>query len=268
MAEPLQNSFANGEILIEVEDNGLARMTLNRPASRNAITLAMWSSFAEAMDRLDRDETVKAIVITGAGNKAFSGGADISEFPKTYGTRESTMVYTGAVADGQAAIAAARKPVIAEIRGACVGGGCGVALCCDLRFAAPDSRFGITPAKLGLSYNFPDTRRLVNAVGPSKAKDILFSGRLLDAEEALRIGLIDRIVAADRLAEEVTAYATRLTTLARSSLRVAKATINSIADGDVGPSDELMEMYWESFAGEDFKEGFTAFLEKRKPNFR
>ncbi len=263
-----QNSFAGGDILIDIGSNGIARVTLNRQASRNAITFTMWQSFEAVMARLVLDETVKVIVFTGSGNRAFSGGADISEFPKTYATPENTRQFADTVANRQGAIAACRKPVIAEIRGACVGGGCGIALCCDLRFAAPESRFGITPANLGPAYSFTDTKKLVNAVGVSRAKDILFSGLLIDAPEALRLGLIDRVIPEDLLTAEVTAYAMRLTKRARCSLQVAKATINSIAAGDTEPSEALLDMYWDSFTGDDLKEGYAAFIEKRKPNFR
>ena len=167
----------------------------------------------------------------------------------------------------QAAVAALPFPVIAEIRGACFGGGCSLALHCDLRFADETARFAITPAKLGLAYSFEDTRRLVSAVGPAKAKDILCSGRTLSSGEALRIGLIDFVHPSAELGDAVAEYASQLSGVSQSSIQVAKATVDSIAAGADGADAQLHAAFEATFSGPDFAEGCAAFREKRKPVF-
>jgi enoyl-CoA hydratase/carnithine racemase len=227
----------------------------------------MWQGISEIADDIVADKKTRVLVISGDGDKAFSAGADIAEFPKTYQTAESTQTYNAAVRLAQAKVAALPLPVIAEIRGICFGGGCGLALHCDLRFAETGARFAITPARLGLAYSFADTARLVTAVGPARAKDILFSGRTLLADEALDIGLIDRIVAPDVLAKTVAEYAAALAGLSQISIRTAKQTVEAISAGATQQSDELQAAIEATFSGADFSEGYAAFLEKRKPDF-
>ena len=173
-------------------------LTLNRPDKRNALNHDMWRSIPGLLAEASEARDAKALIITGAGG-AFAAGADISEFETVYATPESAAAYSSAIATALDRLAAFPKPTLAKIRGACVGGGCGIALACDIRFAARGARFGITPGKLGLVYTLSDTNRLVEAVGVSTAKDILFSGRLLDGEEALRTGLINQLTEPDDL---------------------------------------------------------------------
>lgn len=252
---------------LRLERGRISRLVLARPEVRNALTQAMWEGIAEAADRVARDDAVRVLVVTGEGDKAFSGGADIAEFPTTYATPEAAAAYNGAVRRAQAAIAALPIPVIAEVRGACFGGGCGLALHCDLRFAARSARFAITPARLGLAYSFDDTARLVALVGPARAKDVLMSGRALPADEALAIGMADRVVADGELADTVQAYAEGLAALSPASIRVAKATVEEIAAGRTAPSTEVRAAFEATFSGPDFAEGYAAFMEKRKPDF-
>ncbi|NKB26123.1 MAG: enoyl-CoA hydratase [Rhodobacteraceae bacterium] len=246
----------------------IAQLTLCRPQARNALTRAMWDGLAEAAARINANDPTRVLVISGEGDKAFSAGADIAEFPETYATKATTDAYNGAVRQAQAAIAAVAMPTIAEVRGACFGGGCGLALHCDLRFAAETARFAITPARLGLAYSFEDTARLVTHVGAARAKDILMSGRVVCASEALGIGLVDRVLPDADLAAAVADYANSLAALSKDSIRIAKMTINAIAKGDAAPSPEFRQAFEATFAGPDFAEGSRAFMEKRAPKFK
>lgn len=244
----------------------MAELVLNRPAKRNAITSAMWIAIPELLAPLADDVGVKLLVVRGEGG-SFAAGADIGEFEEVYSTRERAEHYSRSIGRALDTLAAFPKPTIARIDGACVGGGCGVALSCDLRFAAEGSRFAITPAKLGLTYTLNDTKRLIDAVGVSNAKDILYSGRLLDAEEAFRIGLINRRVAAEDLDATIATYAEGLEATSSHSARMTKKIVSLIRSGVDADTDETRQIFLDAFQGEDFQEGYRAFLEKRKPNF-
>ena len=260
-------SFAGGALTVAVAD-GFATVTLNRPETRNALTAGMWRALPEVAARLAADEGVRAVLIRGAGERAFSGGADIAEFPEVYATAESARAYNDAVRAGQDAVARLPMPVVAVVFGACVGGGCGLALSCDLRFAAEGARFGIPPARLGAAYSFADTRQLVELVGPARAKDILFSGRLLPAEEALRIGLCDRVLPEAALVAEAEGYARAVADLSAVSVRTSKRMVRAILDGADAETAEHRGWLDAAFASDDFAEGYAAFLEKRPPRFR
>jgi len=262
----VERAFADEGLRLS-HSGAVARLTLNRPEARNALTFAMWRALPEVAEMLASDRNCRVLVLTGKGEKAFSAGADIAEFPETYATPETARNYNAAVRSAQAAISELPFPVIAEIRGVCFGGGCGLAMHADLRFAAHDATFAITPAKLGLAYSFADTRRLVSLAGPAHAKDILFSGRVLSAKEALRIGLIDRAVAPEDLCRTVDDYSQTLSHLSATSIRLAKATIEAISRGETEASDELRRDFEAAFGGPDFTEGYSAFMEKRKPDF-
>ncbi len=245
--------------------DGIGRLTLNKPEKKNALSLAMWRAIPERVAEAAA-ANVKVLIVAGAGD-AFAAGADISEFAEVYATPESSAAYTHAVQTANVALERIPMPTIAMVRGPCVGGGCGLALACDLRFAEPGARFGITPGKLGLAYTLADTKRLADAVGLPRAKDVLFSGRLIAADEALRMGLCDRVVSADALEAETTAYARTLAENSGVSLRTMKAILGAIADGADADTPETARLYLDAFAGADFKEGYRAFLEKRKPRF-
>lgn len=253
--------------LMLVREGAIARLVLNRPAKHNAINLDVWHSLPRIAAEIDADPAIKAVVVTGAGGKAFSSGADIGEFAEVYATPESSRAYNDAVRAGFHAVERLSKPTVAMIQGVCVGGGCGLALNCDLRFAAAGARFGITPAKLGLVYSFADTKRLVDTVGPARAKDILFSGRLVEAEEALRIGLIDRLLPAEALEAATLDYVTGLTALSQYTIRATKRIVQEMVDGADAETPDARRLFDESFAGIDFREGYAAFLDKRKPGF-
>jgi enoyl-CoA hydratase/carnithine racemase len=246
-------------------DGRLARLRLQRPARHNAISAAMWRALPDLCREIDADPEVAAVIVEGEG--AFSAGADITEFGTVFADADSTAAYNEAVRAGLAAVEGLARPSIALVRGLCVGGGCGLALACDLRFAGATARLGITPARLGLAYGFADTRRLVATVGPARAKDMLFSGRLLDAAEALAIGLVDRVLPDDAVESAALDYASGLADRAPLSLRAAKRMIEAIMAGADSDTAETVALYDAAYRSADFREGQAAFAERRPPRF-
>jgi len=243
-----------------------AEIVLNRPAKRNAVTLAMWAAIPGLVAEAAAGDAVRLLVLTGAGDH-FAAGADIAEFKTTYATRDAALENQAVMARAMAALEDFPKPSLAVIRGACVGGGCALALGCDLRFASEDARFGITPAKLGLAYGVSDTRRLIAAVGPSAAKRILFTGQFIDAREALRLGLIDAAHAPNNLDAAVDAFESALSAASGFTARAVKRVAAMIRDGTVDDNDESRALFADAFEGADFREGAAAFLAKRTPDF-
>ena len=227
----------------------------------------MWQDLLALAARLSGDAAIKVALITGAGDAAFSAGADIREMEQGLSDPPAMQRMQQAVLDAQAAWERLPIPTIAVIRGACTGGGCGLALACDLRLATPDAFFAIPPAKLGLAYSLADTKRLYDLVGPSRAKEILFTGRRVLAEEALALGLINEIIPADALESRAVALAREIAGNAGNSVRAAKAVVNMISDGAHAETAESKRYYDESFSSPGFLEGARAFLEKRPPRF-
>jgi enoyl-CoA hydratase/carnithine racemase len=249
-----------------VIDGTIGRLVLNRPDKRNAISRAMWRAIPDAVARLEADAAVRVIVLQGEGDH-FAAGADISEFDEVYGTRETAAAYAADLAGAMDALSTGSKPRIAMIRGVCVGGGVALAMCCDLRFAAEGARFAVTPARLGIAYSFEDTRRLVACVGASAARDLLFSGRMLDTEEALRMRLLDFVFPADALETSVLAYANLVAANSPATIAVARDFIGRATGGQQGEDAATREAYLRILEGRDFQEGKAAFGEKRKPRF-
>ena len=247
-------------------DRERAVLTLNRPARKNALTQAMWAGLPDVLAGLAREPRAKVLVIRGAGGM-FAAGADILEFETAYATPDSARAYFRQVAEAMDALARFEKPTLALIEGDCIGGGLGLALCCDLRFASGTARLALTPARLGLAYSLEDTRRLVQAVGPSMAKDILFTGRRIGAEEGLRIGLVDALLPAAEIEGAVFARADEIAAASQWSVRRAKAMIARIQAGQVSDTEETRGWLVEATEGEDFQEGFSAFRAKRTPVF-
>lgn len=256
----------SGDIFLKVE-NGIATIYLNRPAKRNAITYEMWTEIPQLMEQCEMDPSIKVIIFKGINDIAFSAGADISEFRYLRNTVEGAEKYTEATIIAEKAIMDVSKPTIALIQGYCVGGGCEIAVACDFRFSDFNGKFGITPAKLGIVYSTPGTKNLVDLVGPSKTKDILYSGRLLDAEEALRIGLIDRVYSQEDVEKETYKYAKLLCKNAQLSIRGSKHVVREVLQGATIDSEETEDLIKKSYVSSDYKEGVRAFLEKRKPRF-
>ena len=254
------------EIRVE-RDDAIATVVLNKPESHNAISLGMYRRIPDEFAALDADPEIKVIVVRGAGTKSFASGADISEFEKERGNAEAARGYNEKVAGAEHAIEGLPKPTIAMVHGYCIGGGCGIALACDLRFADERSRFGITPAKLGLVYSLESTKRLVDVVGPSRAKWILFSGQHVYADDALRLGLIDELVPADDLEKQTYEFARLVTTRAQFSVRSAKRIVDLVLAGQTEDDDITTDIRNSSFDTEDYAEGVRSFLEKRNPRF-
>ncbi len=257
--------FAEGGLRLDL--GRVARLTLCRPAARNAISFAMWNGLREAMAYISNTVTIRVLIVTGKGNKAFSAGANITEFPKTYETAAASATYNEAVHRAQAALAELSIPTIAEVRGVCFGGGCGLAMHCDLRFVSETALFAITPSRLGLAYPFEETARLVSLVGPARSKDILMSARVIKAQEALAIGLVNRVMPESDLGKSVLDYAVGLASLSRSSIQIAKQTVEAITHGEKSASTQLKSAIESTFSGPDFSEGYAAFIEKRVPKF-
>jgi enoyl-CoA hydratase/carnithine racemase len=258
---PRDEAPGSGEHLRLEIGGALAVLTIDRPAKRNALSLRMWSALPGLMARVAAEESVRVLVIRGTDH--FSAGADIAEFGTLRADAEGAARYSAAVHAAERAIATLGKPTIAAITGNCIGGGCELALACDLRIAAADARFGITPAKLGIVYNFTSTKRLVDAVGPAWAKQILFTGDIIDAATALRIGLVNELAPPDRAIELANTIAGR----SRVSVRGAKTIVDRIVAGQVEEDDAVRALYLESATSRDYAEGVRAFLEKRTPLF-
>ncbi len=260
-------SDKNGVIYTDYKD-GIGYLVLNRPDKRNAMLQTMWEAIPKAVANLDANPDVRVIIVTGSSDKAFCAGADLAELEEIATSAERRESNRLAIRNAQRSLARAEKPTIAQIWGACVGGGCGLAIHCDMRFAAQGSKFGITPAKLGLVYPLNDTKQLVDLVGPSKAKSILFSAGKMDADEALSIGLIDRVFQSYDLEGETFAFAQQIAKQSQYSVRMMKKFIQRVLDGQLDDDAETAAIFGDAHEGLDATEGVRAFLEKRAPVFK
>jgi enoyl-CoA hydratase/carnithine racemase len=255
---------------IVVEQQGaVATVVFNRPQVRNAISLAMWVEIERVTQGLVKDDSVRAIVYRGAGTQAFASGADISEFEENRKDTATSLRYNEATGAAYSAIRECPKPTIAMIYGFCIGGAMGLAMACDLRFAAEGAKFGIPAARLNIIYPSEAIGQLVDLVGPGYAKDILYSARTLDAREALGIGLIQRLVPEGELERMTSEYLEGVTTNAPQSVRGSKQAIQFYLAGFTEERRQrLRDLAREAFESQDYKEGTRAFLEKRRPKFQ
>lgn len=253
-------------IRTEVSD-GIGELILNKPERRNALSSDMWEAIPGLVRQLEDDPAVKSVIIHGGTAGAFAAGADISEFETIYATPESAKHSADLISDAIKSLAQCKKPVIAAIDGACVGGGVSVALAADIRVAGEGAKFAVTPAKLGLVYPVDDTRRLIETVGVPAAKDILLTGRLFLSDEAYRMGLVTRLVAKGDALSAARELAAQISANSLWSHRATKRTFEAVKAGwhDDGP--EAKALFLESFANEDFAEGYSAFLAKRPAKF-
>jgi enoyl-CoA hydratase/carnithine racemase len=250
------------------KDGRVGSMIFNNPERHNAVSFEMWQAAARILDDFAADPEVRVVVLTGAGGKAFVSGADISKFDDERATREAVERYNAATERIYSTVYAFPKPTIAGIQGYCIGGGLGLAVACDLRFCTQGSRFALPAAKLGLGYGFSGLQRFINTIGPSNTKDIFFSARQLGAEEALRMGLVNRVVGDGELAAAVKEYADGVAANAPLTVSAIKQISTEVlkpeGERDLARSAELVAR---CFASQDYIEGRTAFMEKRKPNF-
>jgi enoyl-CoA hydratase/carnithine racemase len=242
-----------------------ARIVLNRPERRNAITSAMWRALPAIRSAIEAREDLLVTLVEGEGEH-FSAGADIAELGDAYRDAASTRDYGDALQDGLKALMDLDRPTIAVIRGVAIGGGLALALACDLRFCAADAHLAITPAKLGLIYGHAETRRLIELIGPSRAKDLLFTARRIETDEALAIGLIDRRVET-ALQETALGYARGLADMSQMSIRGGKRAIDAIAAGLTQETPPFRALTEAAAFGPDFAEGRAAFAAKRTAKF-
>lgn len=249
-------------------DGGVATLTIDQPSKRNAMTFDMWKSLPCLVARAETDPSVRVIAISGAGDRAFCAGADISQFGERRSSAEAVAAYDAAVTAGNAALAGAEKPTVAVISGICFGGGFGLAMCCDLRIAASDSRFRIPAARLGLGYSFVNVDRLVKKLGMGPVADLLLSARIIDASEAAQLGIANSVFGRDTFRADAAAYVERIAANAPLTLRAIKRALIEIArpeaERDVGAVEALVAA---CFASADYREGQAAFREKRDPRF-
>ena len=255
-------------ILVQ-HDGALATVVFNRPKMRNAISLAMWSELASVTEGLAKDDRVRAIVYRGAGTEAFASGADISEFDENRKDLETATTYSRQTEAAYTAVRHCPKPTVALVFGFCMGGAMAIAMACDLRFAARGAKFGIPAAKLSIIYGLDPVHQLVDLVGPAYAKDILYSARAVDDEEALRIGFIQRLLPPAELEAYTYDYLRRVAANAPLSIRGTKAEIQAIFEGVTeAHRHRIKQLGLETVTSEDYREGTGAFLEKRPPKFQ
>ena len=249
-------------------DGPLSWIVIDNPARRNAMDLAMYAAIPGAVAAAIADPQTRVVVLRGAGDEAFGAGSDISEFAERR-IGADAVEYNRVEHEATEALAAIPLPVLAMIHGPCMGGGAGLALTADLRYAADDASFAFPPAKLGIGYPVDATERLRTAVGPSVAKELLFTGRVLDAHEALRVGLVNAVAASSELEQTVRATAATLTRNAPLTITAAKTVVDQLgrpaADRDHAAMERAVQRCYDSG---DYREGIQAFLDKRRPTFR
>ncbi len=254
--------------MLSRKEGGVGYLIFNNPERHNAVSLEMWEAAGGILEGFAADKDVRVVVLTGAGGKAFVSGADISKFESERSSKEAIDRYNVIVDRANAAIYEFPKPTIAMIRGYCIGGGVGLALCCDLRICSDNSKFGVPAAKLGLGYGFKGIKKLVDVVGPSFAKEIFYTARQFTAQEAQTMGLVNRVVSADELEKYVQDYAATIGGNAPLTVNSVKYIVGEAvkpgSERDLKKCDELVA---QCFASNDYTEGRKAFMEKRKPAF-
>ena len=258
----------NTEKMLADKEGGIGWMTFNNPARRNATSLEMWAAIETILDDFEADPAIKVVVMKGAGDKAFVSGADISEFKERRSNADAAAEYARVSEGARARLNGMKKPLIAMIRGYCLGGGMAVAMTADMRIASEDSQFGIPAARLSIAYGLDGLSKLVHLVGPAFASEIMFTARRLDAPEAQSIGLINRCVPIPELESTVRGIAAAICENAPLSIKASKFTIGQILkDGSKRDIEAINRLTQECFDSNDYKEGREAFMEKRKPVF-
>ncbi|WP_277585352.1 enoyl-CoA hydratase/isomerase family protein [Psychrobacillus antarcticus] len=254
--------------LLYVERCGsIATLVFNRADKKNSFSLAMFKQLGELLSELEKDSQVKLLILKGADETAFSSGADITEFLENRFSAQKAKDYNDATLESIEKLYRFPKPTIALIKTLAIGGGLELANSCDFRFASSGSKLGITAANIGIIYNLVSTKRLVNLIGPTKAKELLYTAQLITAEEGKEIGLIDFIYPMEELEEKCLEFASQIIRKSSVANNGIKQVIQAIIDGDNEETKEIEELILASFSSDDYKEGIQAFLEKRKPNF-
>ena len=247
---------------LRLETNGpIAHLLIDRADKRNAFEMGMWEAMPDLLDQAARNSDLRLLLIRAAQSGPFCAGADIKELLANKDDTAWRARNQAAINRVQFELTRHPLPTLAFIEGDCIGGGCGIALACDLRVATQSARFGITPAKLGLVYPLHDVKLLTDLVGPGQAKRILYTGNLIDADEALRIGLVEQV--ANDPADLVDA----MMAASPYSIRETKRFMRRVLDGQSQDDEETLRIFTTAFTGPDFLEGTTAFVEKRKPEF-
>ena len=251
------------DLLFEKSD-GIAKVTFNRPQARNALTFAMYEQLGEICSELDADSSARALIITGAGRKAFASGTDINQF-RAFETGDDALEYEARIDRILSAIEQCRVPTIAAIPGFCTGGGAGIAACCDIRIGTADAKFGFPIARtLGNCLAMSNIGRLMGLIGPARVKDIIFTARLVEAPEALAVGLLSEVVAdADTLATRADELARLVASHAPLTLRATKEAVRRL--GTRLSREEGQDLILMCYMSQDFREGMDAFLNKRPP---
>ncbi len=255
--------------MLAEKDGAVGRIIFNNPARHNAVSLDMWQAVAEIMEDFETDDAVRVIVLSGAGGKAFVSGADISEFKEKRNSQEAAAEYAKISESARLKLQETLKPTIAMIRGYCIGGGLATAIACDIRIAAEGSRFGVPAAKLGLGYAYDGIKKLIDLVGPAYAREIFYTARQFSAEEALQMGLINRLVPEGELESYVKSYCDMIAANAPLTIRAAKQIVReALKDESKRDMALCQRVVDECFASADYAEGRTAFMEKRRPVFQ
>ncbi|MBI3827866.1 MAG: enoyl-CoA hydratase/isomerase family protein [Candidatus Rokubacteria bacterium] len=255
-----------GDELLFAREPPLAYVTFNRPQARNALTWAMYEALHAACDAVDADPDLRVMILRGAGGRAFAAGTDITQF-QAFRTAADGLAYERMLDGVIARVEAVRRPVIAAVAGVATGGGASLALACDLRYCTPESQFGIPIARtLGNCLSSANHALLVDLLGPARTKELIFRARLVGAEEARGIGLVNEVVPAGRLEDRVRAIALEIASHAPITLRVTKESLRRLARHRRAPDTD--DLVGETYASEDFREGVAAFLAKRLPVFK
>lgn len=260
--------MATTDKMLSRKEGSVGYLIFNNPERHNAVSLEMWEAAGEYLADFASDKTIRVVVLTGAGGKAFVSGADISKFESERSSKEAIDRYNVAVDKANTAVYEFPKPTIAMIRGYCIGGGVGLALCCDMRICADNSKFGVPAAKLGLGYGYNGIKRLVDVVGPSFAKEIFFTARQFTAAEALQMGLVNRAVPDGEVEAYVKSYAETIGGNAPLTVDSVKYIVGqTVKDESKRDLQKCADLVAQCFASKDYIEGRTAFMEKRKPQF-
>ncbi len=260
-------AVAGSDDLIYAVDDGIAKITFNRPQARNAMTFAMYDQMASICEAINADRSIKALILTGAGDKAFASGTDISQF-RAFKTAQDALDYEARIDRVLGTLEQCRVPVIAAIAGACTGGGAGIAACCDIRIGIASTRMGFPIARtLGNCLSMSNISRLVSLIGPARTKDLIFKARLVEAPEALSLGLLNEIVPdVETLQARALETARLVASHAPITLEVTKEAVRRIRR--TLSRDEGEDLILRAYMSEDVREGMEAFLNKRTPNWK